>query len=96
MDSQDNEKITQILGKLKGNQQTIFKQLNHKFSINTEIMNKFNKTVLDIQHNEQALLERIDILTLMFTENNKNIYHISLNITQHFLTIYFPLKIDSP
>lgn len=72
MDSQDNDKITQILSKLKNNQQTIFQQLNHQFSINNDIIDKFNKTVLDIQHNEQSLLERIDILALMFKENNRN------------------------
>jgi hypothetical protein len=72
MDSQDNEKIQQLLKTLKRNQVTIFQQLDNQYSVNSEIINKFNETILDIKHNEQTLLGRIDLLNLMLAADSKN------------------------
>ena len=101
MDAQDNEKIHKTLKAIKTNQHNIFHQIQNQYSINNEIIAKFNQTVRDIQHNEIALLGRIELIQKIIKTNDAHLetllaesilnqlihlFDIILNIAQNIAT----------
>nr|XP_015840241.1 PREDICTED: uncharacterized protein LOC107399075 [Tribolium castaneum] len=94
MDSEDNERITSVINTIKQNQNNIAHQLTNQYSINQEIINKFEKTIKDIEHNERALYSltskfqnvtrnQINTLFIKDTLNQlSHLFNVILNIAQ--------------
>lgn len=59
LDNQDGNKIYAILNHLKNNQNNLQNQLKMQYSINHQIIQNFNDTIGNIQHNEILLKSRI-------------------------------------
>jgi len=91
MDSHDEDKITEALKSIKLNQKNIAHQINHQYSINHEIIDKFNKTVENIQHNEKILYDRIDDLFQINYNNSKDLHQFLAESTLSQITNIFSI-----
>lgn len=58
MDIEDSERIALAINNIKQNQNNLALQLNNQYSINNELITKFNNTVKDIEHNEKLLFTK--------------------------------------
>ena len=79
LDASDGEKIFKILNQLQNNQATLQQQLSQQYSINDQIIDIFDKTIKNIQHNEIVLTSKIMQLYVIIKEQ----------ITIFFCQIYF-------
>lgn len=59
LDASDGERIDKILNHMKFNQMKLQEQIKMQYSINNDIIKKFNDTLRDIQHNELTLKSKI-------------------------------------
>lgn len=59
LDANDGERIEKILEHMKTNQMRLQEQMRMQYSVNVDIIKKFNDTLLDIQHNELVLKAKI-------------------------------------
>lgn len=72
LDATDGEKISKILRHIQGNEHNLANQLKVQYSINSKLVENFNKTVQDIQHNEIVLKSRIlQLNTILKAEFNQ-------------------------
>lgn len=68
LDAEDGKHFDTVINNLQQNQNSIINQINQQYSINKEIIENFNKTVQDIEHNELLMVSRIQQLeSLMST-----------------------------
>lgn len=68
LDSSDGEKIYKILNHLQTNENNLNSQLSRQYSINNQLMQNFNSTLQDIQHNELILKSKIIQLNQIIKE----------------------------
>lgn len=59
LDANDGQRIDTILNHLKNNQMKLQEQIKMQYSVNNEVIKRFNDTLQDIQHNELALKSKI-------------------------------------
>lgn len=59
LDAQDGVRYDKIIKNLENKEINLQHQLNYQFTINKQIMQRFNETVSDIKHNENLLLSKI-------------------------------------
>lgn len=59
LDADDGKRYDKILNHMQSNMKNFENQLNLQYSINDEIIKKFNATIKDIQHNDLVLKSRI-------------------------------------
>lgn len=74
LDAYDGKRFNKILSHLESNQENIMDQLNMQYSFNIDIVENFNKTIKNIQHNEILLQSRIVQLSQMMQENSDHTY----------------------
>lgn len=74
MDSDDNERINSLINTIKQNQNNIAHQINNQYSINKEIITKFETTIKNIEHNERSLYSM-----LAGFENQINVTRFEVN-----------------
>lgn len=72
LDSNDGERIYNILHHLEKNHNDFKAQLRMQYSLNNNIIRNFNNTIRDIQHNEYALRSKISWLNNIFQEEVAN------------------------
>lgn len=94
LDSSDAEKYDSIIAHLKENQETISKQFEHHYSINSNVLNQLNSTIEDINFNQNLLSNEINSLRKLYTtklyvdaintvlDHNQAILQTVLDITQ--------------
>ncbi len=58
MDSQDSKNLNEAINTIKKNQHDLTEQINNQYSVNIEIMRKFNQSLKDIEHNEALLAKK--------------------------------------
>lgn len=68
LDDNDGQRIDQVLGLLQTNEHTLEKQIEMQYTINNNIIQEFNRTVKNLEHNEQLLHNRINELTDIIEE----------------------------
>lgn len=73
LDNEDGSKIYSILNHLKDNQNNLQSQLKMQYSVNQEIVDKFNNVTQNIEHNEILLKSRIIQLNSIIKENTEHI-----------------------
>lgn len=69
LDSSDEERFNRILNQLQQNRFNIQNQLQSQYSVNHQMIETFNDTIRNIQHNELILKSRILQLNVMVREN---------------------------
>lgn len=62
LDARDGQKYDTLISELQKNQHNIVERLNVQNSLSLEIIDKFNKTVNDISHNEKLLDSKIQLI----------------------------------
>lgn len=67
LDAEDGKHFDAAINNLQQNQNSIINQINQQYSINEEIIENFNKTVQDIEHNEILMVSRIKQLESLMT-----------------------------
>lgn len=75
LDASDGERIYKILTHLEKNEKNLQEQIKMEYSLSHNIIQNFNDTIHDIQHNELILKSRIMQLSQMVKEE---IHHINL------------------
>lgn len=69
LDDNDGQRINQILGLLQNNQNNLEKQIEMQYTVNTNIIQEFNYTIKNIEHNQQLINNRINELTDIIEED---------------------------
>lgn len=89
LDYEDGNHFETVLNHLKENENKIANQVNRQYSINKEIMKKFNATIKIIEHNELVLLNRILPLEkiIEMANNNKEIAY-SKDLINQMLNVF--------
>lgn len=67
LDADDGNHFESLIENLQQNQNSIIKQINQQYSINNQIIENFNKTIEDIEHNELLMVSRIKQLESIMT-----------------------------
>lgn len=72
LDANDGERINKILSHMKSNQMKLQEQIKLQYSVNLDIVKKFNDTLRDIQHNELTLKSKIIYNEFLIQKNAKH------------------------
>lgn len=91
MDAEDENKLQAVIEQIKSNQKNIAHQLTHQYTINKEIMEKFNKTVDNIQRNEKIIYDRIDFYIALNKNNSNSIEQLLMENTLNQITHLFAI-----
>lgn len=59
LDAEDGKRYDKILNHIQGNMKNLENQLNLQYTINDKIIERFNSTIKDIEHNDIVLKSRI-------------------------------------
>lgn len=85
LDADDGEHFENSLKELKQNQYNLLHQINNQYSVNTEIMLKFNDTLKTIRANEKQIIKRLEAVGRILTNtvsSNINILNIKITIDE--------------
>lgn len=87
LDADDGKDIEKSLQQLKQNQYNLHYQISNQYSINNEIMTKFNNTLKIIKNNENLIVKRIQKFEEILKDTvNSNINTLHTKITINDLT----------
>lgn len=73
LDSEDGRNIQNSINEIKKTQNKLIEQINKQYSINNEIIQKFNYTVTNIRHNEILLTSRLMQLEKIISDTNDHL-----------------------
>lgn len=84
LDASDGERYDNLITQLQKNQDKLSTSIVTQNSICFDIINKFNKTIMEINHNEKVLDSKIDQLSLIInhSEYDRNITFIKDTLIQ--------------
>nr|CAH7719716.1 unnamed protein product [Callosobruchus chinensis]CAH7753509.1 unnamed protein product [Callosobruchus chinensis] len=92
LDATDGERYDKMIEELQRNQNEIIASVKVQNSLSLELIEKFNKTVQQISHNENLLAEKIDYVYSIFkghaySENNMVLKETIMQLTSVYETI---------